>query len=69
MKIDSIEKAEDLVEKTPSLSWDGWNIIWKKEDPEGYMSTSGVFLNNKWHIKKVFPLIDGQWEISDSVIK
>jgi hypothetical protein len=69
MKIDDLEKAESIVKTNPKLSWEGWNIVWSEENPDGYINPNGAFINSRWHIKRVFPLQEGCWDLPNKVIK
>lgn len=69
MTIDNMIKAESFVKSTPNFYWEGWNLIYLLETPEGYQDKKGAFVNNKWHIKQVFKLEQDGWIIPSSMIK
>ena len=69
MKINSLEKAESLVSNNSKLSWNGWDIEYLYQDDNAFMKTSGVFKDDRWHIKEIFRCVNGQWDIPDNIVK
>lgn len=69
MKINTIEKAEELISSSKFLSWDGWDIVFLIEDNSGYFKKEGIYKNNKWHTKEVYKYINGGWNIPNERIK
>lgn len=67
--ITDIKVAEELVSKHPELSWDGWNITWIYENPDGYMDKRGIFNEGKWCIKEVYAYENNGWNIPNKVLK
>lgn len=69
MKIFKIEDAERIVQSVPNMSWEGWDIVYKYEDANGFSDKNGVFIDNKWHVQKSFKAQKDGWEIPDKYIK
>jgi hypothetical protein len=69
MKINSLEKAEELVSNNPILCWDGWDINYIYQDSSGYFKKEGIYKDNKWYIKEVYKYTNGGWNIPDERIK
>lgn len=68
MKINSLEKMEDIVKKSPQLFWEGWTVcVYLDED--GFFSTDGVFKNEKWLTKRRFEYVGDGWNIPDRFVK
>jgi hypothetical protein len=68
MLINNLELAEKIVKNTPGLSWDGWNIVWTKQDPSGYSHKNGMFKDDRWFIRQVFPLNNGGWDLPNKIV-
>jgi hypothetical protein len=51
------------VDNNHSLSWDGWNIIEFKPNPDAYFMQNGVFKNLKWGTINVFPITEQGWDV------
>jgi hypothetical protein len=68
LKINKIELAEEIVNKYPSLSWDGWNIVWTTQDPSGYTDKNGIFKDGKWFIRQIFTVQDNGWVLPDKIM-
>jgi hypothetical protein len=63
MLVTNYAYAHKLVDKTPALSWDGWDIVEFKPDPDAYFMPSGIFKSFKWGFAKTFPITEEGWEI------
>lgn len=70
MKVIDLNQAEKLVNSNPNLSWDGWDIVFLKEDEYAEFLSSGYFDRNteKWYRRQVFYCEDNGWSIPDSVL-
>lgn len=69
MKISKIEEAERIVSAIPNMYWDGWDIVYKHESADGFLDNNGVFIDNKWHVKKSFKAEKDGWNIPDKYLK
>jgi hypothetical protein len=69
MKIKDLEKAEQIVNNNPNLSWDGWEITYTYKDPSAYSKKEGMYKDNQWYIKEVYKYINNEWNIPDERIK
>lgn len=63
MLVTNYAYAHNLVDKTPALSWKGWDIVEFNEDPDACFKDSGVFKDFKWGTEKIFPATESGWEI------
>lgn len=63
MLITSYDYAHSMVEKSKSLSWNGWDIVELKENPAAEYKPNGVLINGTWHYSNVFPLTESGWEV------
>jgi hypothetical protein len=69
MKIDSLEKMESIVSGNPSLTWEGWNVVFLEKDEQASLKKNAAFINSTWHKKVVFENIGGAWDIPDSILR
>jgi hypothetical protein len=69
MKITNLESAEKIVFNNKNFSWNGWDIVYKKEIEDGYTDNKAVMIDNKWYNQKIFKLNDDGWNIPDGLIK
>ena len=65
MIINSLEQMENIVSSKSDLSWDGWNVVRHTESSNGMYSVCGEFKDGRWTKKKVFPLKENGWIISN----
>lgn len=68
MLVKSLEQMEAIVSKSSVLSWDGWSVIELQRSEKGRTSERGVYVNNKWHLKKVFSPSRMGWEIPNKYV-
>jgi hypothetical protein len=70
MRIKSLSEAEIIVENNPSLSWDGWDVIYVVQDDYAEFLHIGFFdkESGKWYKKFIFSCDSEGWDIPDSVI-
>ena len=68
MIINSLEQMETIVSKSRSLSWDGWSVIETYPSDKARSSVSGIYLNGKWHMKKIFTPSRKGWEIPSKYV-
>lgn len=70
MKISELNEAEKIVDKNPSLSWDGWDIVHIVQDDYAEFLHIGFFdkETNLWYKKFIFECGHDGWDIPDSVI-
>lgn len=66
--ITSLDKMESIVSNNNSLSWDGWDVVELKRSPSAWMKASGVFVNDAWYIKNVFPITQDGWSIPNKYL-
>lgn len=67
MIIDSLEEMNNIVSDHPNLSWDGWDVIWHKENPAGFLRTDGAIKNGKWYVTtRISPDRKG-WDIPTQI--
>ncbi len=69
MKITNLESAEKIVLNNKKFSWNGWDIVYKKEIKDGYTDSQAVFIDNKWYTQKVFKINNDGWNIPDGLIE
>lgn len=69
MLIKSLEKMENIVANNKSLSWVGWDVVYRSFSPTGWMDTSGVFIKGKWYSQKKFEVTPNGWEIPDRFVR
>lgn len=67
MLINSLNKMEKLVESHPELSWDGWDVVRYKKNPDSQFDKSGEFYKGFWHKRFVFPLTSDGWSLPESI--
>ena len=69
MKISDLQKMESIVKGNPSLTWEGWNVVFLEEDRNANLKKNAAFIDCKWHKKVVFENKDGAWDIPDSILR
>jgi len=62
--------AEEIVNKNPNLSWDGWNIVYRVQDDYAEYLPIGVFdnLTMQWYRKTIYPCTEQGWDLPESVM-
>jgi len=68
MLVKSLSEMEAIVSKSPILSWDGWSVVELQRSEKGRTSSAGAYVNNKWHLKKVFNPSRMGWEIPNKYV-
>jgi hypothetical protein len=68
MLVKSLTEMEAIVSKSPILSWDGWSVVELQRSEKGRTSAIGAYVNNKWHLKKVFNPTRMGWEIPNKYV-
>jgi hypothetical protein len=69
VSINSLEKMEEIVSKSNSLSWDGWDVVEMIRSDKAFTSKQGALKNNAWHLKKIFVVSRTGWEIPDKYVR
>jgi hypothetical protein len=69
MKISDLNKMESIVSGNPSLTWDGWNVVFLEKDEEASLKKNAAFIDSTWHKKVVFENTGGVWDIPDSILR
>ena len=69
MKISDLNKMELIVSGNPSLTWDGWNVIFLEKDQEASLKKNAAFIDSTWHKKIVFENTGWVWDIPDSILR
>jgi hypothetical protein len=67
MIIDNLETMENIVENSPELHWEGWDVVKYTETYKGMFSANGAYKDGKWYKKRVFPITENGWEIPGSI--
>lgn len=70
MKITDIQEMEKIVANNPNLSWDGWEVVYSKQDDYAEYNMSGSFNKNlgKWFSTVRYACGEDGWDIPNSVI-
>jgi len=68
MIINTIEDMDNIIASNPSLSWSGWDVVYKKQDDYATYLYTGVFENGQWHNRVVFPLTSTGWDIPEGYL-
>lgn len=65
MLISNLNEAENIVSKSPKLSWDGWNIIYCVQDDYAEYLSIGSFnpLTRLWYRKTTYPCTHKGWNL------
>lgn len=69
MFITNYKYAHKIVNENRSLSWDGWNIVEFKPNPDAYFMEKGAFVNGKWGVKNVFPITEQGWKVPKKYVR
>jgi hypothetical protein len=70
MIVTSLSEAERIVEESPHLSWDGWDIQYLVQDDYAEFLHIGFFdqTTQKWYKRFIFACEPDGWNIPDSVL-
>lgn len=70
MIISDQNDAEEIVNKNPNLSWDGWNIVHLIQDDYAEFLPIGFFNKStkQWYRKKIYPCTEQGWDLPESVM-
>jgi hypothetical protein len=62
--------VENIVNKNPDLSWDGWDVVHLVQDDYAEYLLIGVFDNStrQWYKKTTYPCTDKGWDLPESVM-
>lgn len=63
MPVKTLEEMNEIVSKSKTLEWDGWDVISLTKDEYGEFVQEGVRRNGEWYILRRFPLTDEGWNI------
>ena len=65
-----MKKMEEYVRNSNNLSWDGWNVVYKKQDDYAEYLVDGYFdrETGKWYRKTVYSCGENGWEIPNAVL-
>lgn len=71
MLISDMETMEDYIDKSNVLSWDGWDVVYLKQDDYAEYLVDGYFdkSNGKWYRKTVYSCGKNGWEIPNAVLR
>jgi hypothetical protein len=69
MKISDLHKMESIVSSNPSLTWEGWNVVFLEKDNDASLKKNAAFIGSTWHKKVVFENTGGVWDIPDSILR
>jgi hypothetical protein len=69
MLISSLEQMEDIVKKSKSLKWDGWDVIHFYPSDKGRTSSAGMRIGSKWFLHKRFPVGEKGWELPNKFMR
>lgn len=69
MFISDLDQMEKIVNTSRNLEWDGWNVIKYTPASNAMFSKDGVYKNNKWYKRQIFPITEQGWNMPDSVGK
>jgi hypothetical protein len=69
MIISSLEKMEEIVEKSKFLHWDGWTVISAYPSKKASTSKYGAYINNQWQLQRRFEPTEIGWEIPERFLK
>jgi hypothetical protein len=69
MIIKSLEKMEEIVERSKFLHWDGWTVVSSYPSKKASTSKYGAYLNGQWHLQRRFYPAEIGWEIPERFLK
>ena len=69
MFITDLNEMEKIVRVSRDLEWNGWDVIKYTSANNAMFSKDGVYKNNRWYRKQVFPVTEQGWNIPDSIGK
>jgi len=68
-QITSLEAMEKIVNQTKGLSWDGWDVLHRSQNPTAWKFADGVLVKGKWFTQKRYtPTIEG-WDIPNKFVR
>lgn len=69
MKIQSLDRMEEIVAKNKWLKWDGWTVINYRYDPMGWSKKNGAFYKGKWYTVSRYEPTGHGWEIPNKLVR
>jgi hypothetical protein len=63
MLIKDIDTMESIVSNHPDLEWEGWDVMWYKPYPAGFLKVDGAMRDGKWtRLRRIAPERQG-WKL------
>lgn len=68
MVIKTLEDMEVIVADNDNLVWEGWDVLWYKPYPAGFLKKDGAFFKGKWTLlKRISPTRKG-WVLPKALL-
>lgn len=70
MLVSSMEEMNNIVDASQHLSWDGWSVVYLKQDDYAEFHVDGYFdkASGQWYRKSTYSCDENGWTIPDSVL-
>ncbi len=69
MAIKSLDYMETIVDDNEFLAWDGWDVLWYRPNPAGFLKKDGAFYKGMWtRCVRISPTSDG-WSLPKPLLK
>ena len=69
MLVSNLNQMEQIVDGHPDLSWDGWDVVLKRQSNNAQYDTKGVFINGQWYKKYIYPITESGWYIPEKFVR
>ena len=69
MNVTSLEKMEQIVSNNKFLSWDGWTVLYSRQNDNGYSSKNGVYRDGQWYIQNRFEVTENGWDLPSKFVR
>jgi hypothetical protein len=65
MLVTDLQEMEDIVSQRSDLEWYGWDVAQYKKSGESMFHKDGIYKNNTWYKRKIFPITSQGWNIPE----
>jgi hypothetical protein len=69
MLVTSLSKMEEIVAGHPDLSWNGWDVVRRKQNSNAQFDPKGICVNGVWYKQYVYPITESGWSLPESLVR
>jgi hypothetical protein len=60
---------EEIVAGHPDLSWNGWDVVRRKQNSNAQFDPKGICVNGVWYKQYVYPITESGWSLPESLVR